>query len=373
MRRDRVAFALALSLLLHASLYGGYMLGRKLGIVDLPLPKWVRQLTEMKFLLPKPLDPEKLKKLLEKQRPPDPEREVRLTFVDVDPRNAVADPPPNAKFMSSHSTRAANPVPSDKNDPKIEGKQTQIIKVVEASKPQVASTTKPPEEAAPQKPPQPEPKPAPPQPKVAEKPPEPPKPVTKPAEKMQVADNKPAPKPVPAPGDLAPVKPQPEQKPVATKGTGPQDLQPTPPPEPAQERPRTLAQARAQKDAGMAIAGQKMQQSGGVRRIGSEGLDVRSSLLGAYDNALIAAVQQRWWDLLADRPSPRGKVVVSFRLHSDGRVTDLKMASNDVGEFFGYFCMAAIKDPSPFAKWPADMRRQMDADFRDVKFTFYYN
>ncbi|MBI3874750.1 MAG: hypothetical protein HY300_02035 [Verrucomicrobia bacterium] len=356
MRRDRVTFALALSLLLHASLYGGYVLGRKLGIVDLPLPKWVRQLTEMKFLLPKPLDPEKLKKLLEKQRPPDPEREVRLTFVDTDPRNAVTDPPPNAKFMSSQSTRAANPKPSDKNDPKIEGKQTQIIKVVEASKPQVASTTKPPEEAAPQKPPQPE-----------------PKPVTKPAEKMQVAEFKPAPKPVPAPGDLTPMKPQPEQKPVATKGTGPQDLQPTPPPEPVPERARTLAQVRAQKEAGLAIAGQKMQQSGGVRRVAPESLDAQGSLFGAYDAALIAAVQQRWWNLLADRPSPRGKVVVSFRLHSDGRVSDLKMGPNDVGEFFGYFCMAAIKDPSPFAKWPADMRRQMDADFRDVKFTFYYN
>lgn len=357
MRRDRITFALALSLALHVSLYGGYVLGKRLGIVDLPLPKWLRAVTELRMLMPKPL--RDLEAALQKPREPEREREVWLAFVDVDPGKAVDEPPPNAKFMSTHSTVAANPNPKTiTNDPRIEGKQTQMVKIVEATKPNEGATPKVEE-----------PSPPPPPPKVEPKPPEPRPQPAKAAEKLQVADVKPAP-PVIAPGDLVRTKPQPDPQ-LAQKSGGPQDLQPAVPA--PREKPRLLSQVRANNEQGQTIAGQRLIQEGGVPRIGAEGLEVRGSLFGTYDAALVAAVQKRWYDLIADRATQKGKVVVSFRLHQDGRVSDLKAESNDVGEFFGYFCQRAILDPAPFAKWPSDMRRQMEADYRDVRFTFYYN
>jgi len=371
-RRDRVTFALVLSLALHMSLYGGIVLARKFGIVDLPLPKWVKQVTELKFLLPRALSPEEKAKLL-KPREPEIEREVRLTFVDVDPRQAVEEPPPDAKFISTHSTRAANPEPKrDTNDPNIEGKQKLMPKIIEADQPRLAAAPKPEEPAPPPKPQPPDPKPAPqpPQPVAQPKPPEELRPFTKPAEKPQLAELKPAPQPVPAPGDLKSFKPRPEPKLAEARSGGPQDLQPAAPV--PREKPRLLSQVRPTEQ-GLTIAGQRMIQEGGVRRIGEVALDARGSLFGAYDAALIASIQQSWYQAIGDKATPKGKAIIRFKLHPDGRVSDLKVEFSDVGEFFDYFCQRGILAPAPFPKWPADMRRQIEADFRDVRFTFFYN
>jgi len=371
LRRDRVTFALALSLSLHCSLYGGFVLARKFGIVDLPLPRWVRQITELKFLMPRPPTPQERAKLPVPAKP-EPEREVVLTFVDVDPRQAVEDPPPNAKFMSTHSTRAANPEPKrDTNDPNIEGKQKLLPKILEADQPRPAATPKPEEPAPPPKPQPPEPKaaPTPPLPVAPPKPPEPVAPAP-PASKPQVAELRPSPQPVPAPGDLRPMKPPPEPKFTEAKSGGPQDLQPAP--AAPRDKPRLLSQVRPAEQ-GLTIAGQRMIQDGGVRRIGDVGLDVRGSLFGAYDAALIASIQQSWFQAIGDKATPRGKVIIRFKLHPDGRVSDLKVEDSTVGEFFDYFCQRGILAPAPFPKWPADMRRQIEGDYRDVRFTFFYN
>ena len=91
--------------------------------------------------------------------------------------------------------------------------------------------------------------------------------------------------------------------------------------------------------------------------------------------ALIAAVQQRWYDLLdSTRFAQRsGKVILEFRLFYDGRITDIKVDGNEVGEMLGLLCQRAIIDPSPFPQWPSDMRRAIGKNYRDVQFTFYYN
>jgi hypothetical protein len=39
----------------------------------------------------------------------------------------------------------------------------------------------------------------------------------------------------------------------------------------------------------------------------------------------------------------------------------------------GMRCQSAIKDPSPFASWPRNMRHAIGANFREVTFTFYYD
>ena len=37
-----------------------------------------------------------------------------------------------------------------------------------------------------------------------------------------------------------------------------------------------------------------------------------------------------------------------------------------------YLCQRAILDPAPYEAWPAEMRRIVDAEYREVRFTFYY-
>lgn len=136
-------------------------------------------------------------------------------------------------------------------------------------------------------------------------------------------------------------------------------------------RPRTIKEALARR-AESGLVGEKMKE-GGVKNLGVSALDVRGMSFGAYDAAIIQAIQQRWYSLLESRPTPRGKVVVGFRMHFDGRVSNVNISETQVGETYSTMCQQAIQDPAPYPKWPSDMRRQLQADHRDVKFTFHYN
>lgn len=353
----------------------------------------------MKLDEPKPLPPE-LKKLLATQPPPEEPPMPQLTFVDVDPAQA-SEPPKDAKFYSAVNTRAANPdTKIESNVPKIDGKQEQFAKVTEVTRPLPPAEPPPtPKPKAPTPPPEakpsPEPKPQPPPaPKAAPTPQPKPAPQTAPPKKAEPQPLQPAPTPTPKPaGDTlpkpkvtpaAPPSPAPVQvakattpAPDSTPTLNPSTAKPAPPSEPGDaetkiSRPRTIKEALARR-AESGLVGERMKQDGGVKNLGVSALDVRGMSFGAYDAAIIQAIQQRWYSLLESRPTPRGKVVVEFRMHFDGRVTDVKVNDADVGELYSLFCQKAIQDPAPYPRWPSDMRRQMQADYRDVRFSFYYN
>jgi outer membrane biosynthesis protein TonB len=120
-----------------------------------------------------------------------------------------------------------------------------------------------------------------------------------------------------------------------------------------------------------------MKQEGGVkRRQIHSSLDVTATAFGAYDMAIIAAVQNRWYDLLDNRNfagDRSGKVTLRFRLHADGSVSEIAFVDSTVDLALGLLCQSAVKDPAPFAAWPGDMRRQIGAEYREVTFTFFYN
>jgi hypothetical protein len=141
-----------------------------------------------------------------------------------------------------------------------------------------------------------------------------------------------------------------------------------------QERPRTLRQALAQNSS--KLAGQQMKQDGGVRHHAlKSSLDAMATPFGAYDRAIIEAVQQRWYDLLDSQKfalDRTGRVTVIFHLNSDGSVTESKVSDNSVGDLLGYVCQEAIEQAAPFGKWPPDMLRMVGANFREITFTFYY-
>jgi hypothetical protein len=254
--------------------------------------------------------------------PPLQPAEEPLTFVTVDQPSTEA--PQHAKYYSDKNSQAANPDTSrDKDIPQINGRQTDVMQTEDAPRIQVAK--------------------------------EQPSPPAQQANASQPQQQSPAIQP----GDLTLVSKIENLLPNPQNNTQPQ-------------RPRTIKEARAQQNQ---MPGVPMMQDGGVRRhAGVSSLDVKLTGFGEYDEALVEAITQRWYDLLDSQRfalDRTGKVVLQFRLHYDGTVTDMNVAHNDVGDLLGYVCQEAINDPAPFAKWPADMRFKL-GDSRDIQFTFYY-
>jgi len=304
---------------LHLSSYGIYEGGKALHLWEkLHTPEWVKKL--LNAVTPtRAIDVAK--------QPPKP-REAPLMFVEVNPSAAAVEPPKDAKYYAAQNSRASNPDADKETDvPKISGEQERVMKTEDTERPK-------------------------PQPLQPALPPEPPEPEVRPKATLR-------------PGDLTMAKPEEE----LLKGEGQ-----------AKPRPRTLAEARAQQAQPlqpMKIAGQKTRQDGGVRQRNiTSSLDAIGSPFGVYDAAIVAAIQNRWYDLLEERSyaSDRtGKVVLEFRLNYDGRITDLKVVEHSVDEILSLLCQKAILDPSPYGRWPSDMRKMVGADYREVRFTFYYN
>jgi outer membrane biosynthesis protein TonB len=314
----RVLLALLASLLIHALLLGALEFGHRLG--------WWDKQKIAALLSPK---------MTEAIPQPKKEREMQLIFLDVDPSQAALEPPPDdTPFYAARNSLAADSDPRlDLTFPQLDGLQEQIFRATDAPRSlqtRMAEPLTPPIETTP------------PEPAVAQ----PPAPAVQPPGDLLMAE-----KVVP--------KPEMQERIMEIK----------PPP-----RPRTLAAARQQQ---AAITGQKMRQDGGARRGAIQpSFDAKASLFGEYDEALIAAIQQRWYDLLDERDYVRnrtGKVVLEFRLKSDGGITEMRVLVNEVSEILALICQRAVKDPAPFAPWPGDLRRLVGGDSREVRFTFHYN
>jgi hypothetical protein len=125
------------------------------------------------------------------------------------------------------------------------------------------------------------------------------------------------------------------------------------------------------------LMGESMKQEGGVKKFRIESSpNLLATPFGAYDAAMIQAIQQRWFGLLEGVPSARnasGKVTVKFHLMSDGQVIEMLVEEDTVGVIQSLLCQRAISDPAPYGKWPSDMRRLVGDDHRLIRFSFYYN
>lgn len=312
----RLAWAFALSVAVHLILWGGYTGGKKLGLWEkLQLPAWVQKLSQM------------LGKTARKENQPlFKESEPPLVFVNVSPDQAATEPPKDARYYSSQNSKAANPDANrDTDTPKITGQQEQVPKTEDAERNKISKL----QPALPAEQPQPEQR-ASSQPKVAL-------------------------------GDLTLAKP--EENPRTDTGNA--------------EKPRPRRLSELAQNQIVRPPGQKMKQDGGVkRRLDMSSLDAKATPFGAYDALLVQAISQRWYDLLDSREyasEGRGHVALQFKLHYDGRVTDVKVVQNTVSETLSLICQKAVLDPAPFEKWPKEMRLMMGEDFRKIQFTFYYN
>ena len=321
--RYPLAAALGISLAIHLALFGGWRYGQAHGWWDYQAT-WLMNLTKKFHPAPKvaknaPLRPSEA-----------PLREIPLTFVEVDPALLAVEPPKEAKYYGALNSKEANPDPVlDSTAPKVDGSQTKIVRLENVPRPQPLQPAAPPKETK---------APAAAKPKGAE-----------------------------PPGEMAKAEPLKATKP----SDGQADASLGQAPATVREKPRKLAAVKPQ----ATLVGEKMKQDGGANARGKITLNVKATPFGAYDAAFIAAVQQRWYDLIdtTQMAQRSGKVVLEFRLTYDGRITDMKVNGNEVGELLGILCQRAVLDPAPYAKWPSDMLRMVGTHHRDVTFTFYYN
>jgi hypothetical protein len=309
---NRLAWAFGISLAAHLIVWGGYEGGKKLGIwQSLAVPAWLQKMVQA-FAPPKAVS------VVEPKigEPP-------LVFIDVRDSQAEVEPPKNPVGYSDKNSLAASAVPDkDTNLPKLDGSQDKVPRTEDVER-------RPFDQLKPSRP------------------------VETPTDEERA-------KPETARGDLTMGKPDVRLRPDTGKAE--------------RTKPRTLTEARL-KNPTSQIPGPKMKQEGGTRRNSLDaGFDVAASPFGAYDRAFIAAVSQRWYDLLEDRVGYQpGRVVVQFRLNYDGRITDVRTIENSTSDLLGFLCQKAIIDPAPYEKWPREMRMQIGEDYRTIKFTFYYN
>jgi hypothetical protein len=301
MNRQPLVAAFCISLMIHATLFGTWRLGKHLHWWD-HQATWLLNLTKKRVVK---VSAKQLQALQQRQR------EIQLTFIEVDPASATPEPPKDAKFYGVANAKAANPdVTVETEKPKADGNRTEIPRTETVLRPQPLQPSIPPPDTPKSQP----------------------------------------------PGDLAKAKTEPERSDTVTI--------------PTKEKPRTLAAARTQKN----LTGEKVKQDGGVKRHGQLNFDVKATSFGAYDAAFIAAVQQRWFDILDNTSFTQrsGKVVLEFRLRYDGQIVELREAETEVGEVLGLICQKAVLDPAPYAPWPRDMRLTFPQGYRDVRFTFIY-
>jgi hypothetical protein len=316
--------ALIVSVLLHLLVVSIWREGRAQGWWrNLTMPHWMQLISKTVL----PTTPKKLAADLPSQS--------QLTFVEVDPALATPAPPKKPMFQGAKNTLAANreiKVPSER--PNIEGLQEKYLKTTENAKPK-------------------------PQPVAPAPPPAPSVPQT------TVRQN--APKQSFTPGDMALARPTDKQHDGKNDAEDGDQTQPQPTPQP---RPRTIAEALARSG----NPGHLTRQLGGVNHISPEGsLDVKGTPAGDYMDRMRDVVQDRWWKLLESQSADvTGKVVLHFRSHPDGRITDMKMVVNEVTDLEETTCERAVMDPSPYEKWTREMRMSLPSDYYDITFTFYY-
>lgn len=361
---DHFHTAMMLSVVLHLSIALVWALNQQFKFLHPDLFKFLEQIDPTRVLVEKkPKEAVIIDSRLQ--------RMIEFKLAEVDPSQASVVVPQDAKFYGAHNSIAANEKPTEKDTGKarIEGDQTKLIRTKDSARPLNKPPTPPP---APEPKPQPEnPPPAPkPEPKPAAAKPEP-KPESKPdppkpplPQVVQVAK---AILPKAAPPEPK-TEPQPEKKPEPK----PVPLAPTPPEPRKPDRPRTLAEARQREAERLKLLGKQMKQDGGVRRRGGPTLSVMGTSFGAYDTKLANLIQNAWHLLLEGRVSPVGKVVVKFRLLADGRVTDVEIAETTVDDLFTTICQMSVNGPK-FDRWPPEMRRQLQNDYRDHTITFYYH
>jgi outer membrane biosynthesis protein TonB len=139
-----------------------------------------------------------------------------------------------------------------------------------------------------------------------------------------------------------------------------------PPPDP--DRPRLRAGPAG-------TTGYLLRNNVGVNRVGRVAVDARFSNYGDYAQRMMEAIQSTWWDILfrarLERFQP-GDVIVRFKLHRDGSVSDLVVVESGVSTMRTFACKDAISACAPFDAWRPDMVAQFgEVDVVTIRFIYH--
>lgn len=136
-------------------------------------------------------------------------------------------------------------------------------------------------------------------------------------------------------------------------GPGKSAAQPSPAPAPVAANPD---RPRASVPSG--TYGLLLRRPVGVNRAGSIAVDARFSNYGDYTQRMLEAIQSSWWSIIERsrfEGVSRGNVIVRFRLHRDGTVTDTEVLGTEVTRVMTLACKDAVMAPAPYDIWRADM------------------
>jgi hypothetical protein len=112
----------------------------------------------------------------------------------------------------------------------------------------------------------------------------------------------------------------------------------------------------------------------GTSNIGVAGWDAHWSNYGEYQQRMIETVQLEWDNLLSNSgalPPSGTQVLITFRLKSDGTVSQVVKVEGNAGDLGEKYCVSAITDRGSYGKWTDDMVAMLGQD-TEITFTFYY-
>lgn len=178
---------------------------------------------------------------------------------------------------------------------------------------------------------------------------------------------------------LAQARPRAVDQPEAAEsageaGTSSVAVNPVPAAVAPQPRPRPVASAMPRASLPTGTSGLLLRNPVGVGRAGLLALDARFSSYGDYSQRMLEAVQASWWSLIERArfdDFAAGYVVVRFRIHRDGTVTDAQVVASTVPTLAALTCKDAVTLPAPYDSWRADMVAMLGDD-EPVTITFHY-
>ena len=124
------------------------------------------------------------------------------------------------------------------------------------------------------------------------------------------------------------------------------------------------------------LVGQQMKQDGGVERRGIASVSVQRGPMGDYGARMWAAVQERWYATLEAQKFAgefRGKIVIQFKLHPDGNVSEVDVKNQGVDDgIYAMYSIAAIQLSASFGPWSNEMRTAYGPKPIDCQCVFWY-
>lgn len=141
---------------------------------------------------------------------------------------------------------------------------------------------------------------------------------------------------------------------------------------PALPRPQPTA-VPSQPSSDRDVLAAKSKLDGGVRRIGKPAFNSEESPFATYDKKIIQKVASYWHYLVDNKfyGEKVGEVELSFKLLSNGRISELHIDRNSANTVLAGWCLQAIEQSAPFDPFPPSMKALV-GDSRDASITFAY-